>query len=178
VAGHRTPAARVCAERLQCLLANLECRTMAVQPFSARFHPFLARPVCWPRPLRSPNELPAVEFSAAILAAVVPERRSRRTPKHTTSQPRALPFPSKSSPSPGGVSRRITGRGSTFVTDAPNSAGREAHCGPGGFTADDANAIPSRGCNDAALLHRPGPPRRARMPKLLTILYLWSLVGN
>jgi hypothetical protein len=44
---------------------------MAVQPFSARFHPSLACPVRWPRPLGSPNELPAVEFSAAILSAVL-----------------------------------------------------------------------------------------------------------
>jgi hypothetical protein len=172
------PAAGVCAGRWDCLLANVECRTMAVQPFSARFRPLLACPVRRPRPLRSPNELPAVEFSAAILAAFAPERRSRRTPKHATSQARALPFPSESSPPLGGVSRRITGWGSAFVTAAPNSAGREAYCGPGGFIADDANAIPSRGCNDAALLHRPGPPCRARVSKLVTILYLRPLVGN
>jgi hypothetical protein len=178
LAGHRTPAVRVGAGRLRSLLTNIECGTMAIQPFSARFHPSLACPLRWPRPLGSPNELRAVEFSAAILSAVVPEGRSRRTPKRTTSQPRALPFPSKSSPFLGGVSRRITGRGATFVSDAPNPARREAPCDPGRFTADDTKAISSRGCNDAALLHRPGPPRRAGMSKLLTILYLWSLVGN
>jgi hypothetical protein len=81
----------VCAGRLQWLLANIEHGTMAVQPFSARSHPSLACPVRRPRPLGSPNELPAVEFSAAMLAAVVPQRRSRRTP----SQPRVLLFASE-----------------------------------------------------------------------------------
>jgi hypothetical protein len=92
VAGHRAPP-RVRAGRLRCLLANVECRTMAVHPFSARFHPSLARPVRCPRPLGLPNELPAMEFSAAILSAAVPERRSRRTPMRTTSQPRAPVLP-------------------------------------------------------------------------------------
>jgi hypothetical protein len=178
LAAHRTPAVRVGAGRLQCPLANIECGTVAIQPFSARFHPSLACPVRWPRPLGSPNELPAVEFSAAILAVPVPEGRSRRAPKRTTSQPRTLPLPSKSSPFLGGVSRRITGRCSTIVTDVPNSARRDMPCASSRFIAGDVTAIPSRACNDAALLHRLDPPPGAGKSKLLTILYLWSPVGN
>jgi len=180
LAGHRTPAVRVGAGRLRSLLANIECGTMAIQPFSARLHPSLACPLRWLRPLGSPNALPAVEFSAAILAAVVPEGRSRRAPKCTTSQPCALPFPSESSPFLGGVSRRITGRCSTIVTDVPNSARREVPCGSSRFIAGDVTAISSRACNDAALLHRLGPPPGVGKSKLahdiISLVAGWQLV--
>lgn len=129
---------------------------MAVQPFSARFHPSLACPVRWPRPLGSPNELPAVEFSAAILSAVLPERRSRRTPMRTTSQPRASLFPYEPISFP--WRREPADHRPGAPPSSANSARREVASGPSRFTAADANAIPSRGCTDAALLHRLDPP--------------------
>jgi hypothetical protein len=128
---------------------------MAVQPFSAPFHPSLACPVRWPRPLGSPNELPAVEFSAAILPRSC-RKGDLGAPMRTTSQPRALLFPSKPISFP--WRREPADYRPGAPPSSPNSARRELASGPSRFTAGNANAIPSRGCNDAALLHRLDPP--------------------
>jgi hypothetical protein len=94
----------------------------------------------------------------------------------TTSQPRAWLFPSEPISFP--WRREPADHRPGAPPSSPNSARREVASGPSRFTAGNANAIPSRGCNDAALLHRLDPPPRTGKSKLATILYRWSLVCN
>jgi hypothetical protein len=149
---------------------------MAVQPFSARFHPSLACPVRWPRHLGSPNELPAVEFSAAILPRSC---RKGDLGAHPCEQPHSRAhccFHLNQSPFLGGGSRRITGRGLHLRHRTPPGAKWPA------AQADSPPPTRTLFLQGVAMMRLSfigwTPQPRAGKSKLPAILYRWLLVCN